>query len=417
MLLFVIVFLLFVVLWVVSNKGRMIWKQTGVTITGGGGDATMIDRHPRLRMGAVLPIVQHHLDNFLNNVEFRAQQQPQNEDNMHTLIETYRQAAQHAADEWQQTGQRAAFDQAVFLATRGEAAVNNIQQRFDTFVPFNVVIVDDLDDVLAVRAVPAGDLRGRAVPPTAEAKLQAAEVHVNDRQNVHDPAVNKDLSEIYDIMRKEQGEAALSEMNRERVIAEIRNHILIKGSDAGSAPKKQIALDTLEHMVNTPARVVSIGDTDQNILVRTWTRMNEPVNVANSTALKDMLIDNLADCQEHGSMVCPNGRAGRILGSLVLLDANPRMSQVQTSNQYRNEALDFARITHENLVKKYAASSNADDQALAKSLGGDSVASATDATKARFKAEYEKTIDNYIAEKKTNLPSTIKNDIMAALTL
>jgi hypothetical protein len=312
------------------------------------------------------------------------------------LYDQYREFIRRAIDG--NINERHAFDEAVFMATRANAMQ---QMEFDdelTIQPITIVPI-----VEPSINTPKAEVAGQ--------KLELAKVQVSDPQNVHDSAVVKGLQQMYGRLRQ------IPAGHSDAIVAEIRDAVL---TSAMTEQRKLDALRVIDRVESSPSRVISLGDTDYNVLLKVWERSKLPTNTSVANSMRNALVEALADCVEgegaEPPIVCSNGRVARFLGSLTLLDTDPAMSAPQTSNQYRNDALDFAHNLLEKTLDKYAAG-DAQHVLLARSyreVGKEIVV--PDAIQAEFKKELESAVDTYISENKANLPSNIKMELMAGLT-
>ena len=73
------------------------------------------------------------------------------------------------------------------------------------------------------------------------------------------------------------------------------------------------AITSLDYIRTHNARHLVANLTEMELLRLVWQRINHPVNQAHQDDLKEALAFQLADCQQHGSVVCTTGRTTRLL--------------------------------------------------------------------------------------------------------
>jgi hypothetical protein len=152
----------------------------------------------------------------------------------------------------------------------------------------------------------------------------------NDRQNVHDTVLNKEMKDIYNIV-KEKNEMFTFEPKED----DIRNEILKHG---GNEDKKGRALRVFERMTK-PNYISSLDDTENNVLLNIWKRIHDPENEEHKSSLKEALVDSLSEGVENNTEICVTGRCAHALSTLTLLDKDPNLSKpMKTREILRGEA-------------------------------------------------------------------------------
>src|SRR3972149_2849747 len=71
-----------------------------------------------------------------------------------------------------------------------------------------------------------------------------------------------------------------------------------------------------------------------------WERTKIHENEKKSRLMKEAVIDALVDCNEATGLVCMNGRCGRLIESLTLLDYDKDIGKTQTNEMIRNQVFD-----------------------------------------------------------------------------
>jgi hypothetical protein len=194
----------------------------------------------------------------------------------------------------------------------------------------------------------------------ADAYVELATQNTDDPQNVHDTGVLASQKAI--IARLREDKSPLPSLD---IVAEWLRHDGPHLSE-GRPVLVEKALAAVDR-ARAGERVVALGATDAETLIRVYARANDPKNVDKREQMRQALFDSLVDCWEDGiltpSMVCVNGRASRYLGSLVLLDWDERNWEVKKLEQFKNDIFEKARQIIADVASRAAAS---DDQASQK---------------------------------------------------
>ena len=176
-------------------------------------------------------------------------------------------------------------------------------------------------------------LKKRPKKHRAEKVLVAGVKHTNDAQNVHDTGVIDGLKDIY--MRLK------SSAPKKASLRAIKEYIDGK-SQAGDLTDrhKNLAKKAVDYINDHDTGIHSYGGEDQkSILASCWGRADaNPVDKQDT--IKSNIILALADCYENGKdIVCPVGRANKILGALCLADMEYGDQKVATEEDLRNEIM------------------------------------------------------------------------------
>jgi hypothetical protein len=131
----------------------------------------------------------------------------------------------------------------------------------------------------------------------------------NDPQNVHDSGITTHLVKAINMLDQSNPHP--------RPWSEISHEIAHFLEDSGNDD----ALDVFNYLVTAEMTHGLTGKTELQILGLVWERIHNPVNRQNIEALKTGLLEQLADCQEDGQVLCGSGRITRIVQSLEELDA------------------------------------------------------------------------------------------------
>jgi len=206
--------------------------------------------------------------------------------------------------------------------------------------------------------------------------------HDNDSQNVHNPQIISSLTKKYNRLvelnnyfslsqAKELEEAGLSrddikkakfnEVNAQ--ILAFANEYFPADPDENIHARNELCKKKVQKVLeeiskdNTISSIAQLTNADPIseswILVLVWERINHSDNQENSKAMKIALIDQLVDCFQKKSdlvdammnllfpgnsqeqdnlpdkshLVCINGRVGRVISSLTLLDKDPLLNE------------------------------------------------------------------------------------------
>jgi hypothetical protein len=240
----------------------------------------------------------------------------------------------------------------------------------------NVLQNELLNIVLRNRERP---VRRRRQDEPVDEFLRNMEVHDNDSQNVHQAEINKLFVKKYNRLA-ELFDVAIDDELREQAIGEIvfAAEKYINSDQKISKSQKKVRCKRINMVINKireANRLTSISinkpPREDDILTLVWLRIQSTSNTANTanTANTEVeaeaeisLFDNLLDCapkRKHNlfeeqtddpisqkySVVCINGRVGRILGSLTLIDKDAVLGAAEKDiNTITNEA--YAKAGH-----------------------------------------------------------------------
>ncbi len=200
------------------------------------------------------------------------------------------------------------------------------------------------------------DSSGRA--ETTARFLDVSQKYTSAAQNVHDSAVNSDLRETLAIIEQDtpnmgvraailEAQAALGKiedpLKRAKGVATLRE--IAKGYTCG----------TFE------------GRDEASIFAAVWSRCDHLANAGNKHLMREAIIDALVDAVEKTPVakgkppnvryicdpVCINGRIGRVVNSLTLLDFDPRVGSAMTFEAYRNQVLEEVKGLFNNTLEDF----------------------------------------------------------------
>lgn len=241
----------------------------------------------------------------------------------------------------------------------------------------------------------------------------------SDPENVHDSSVSAERKKIMNKLREAQGNKTLP------TLEDISREIEAKGNIYSATPTNGKLGAPRKHMVDKAIDVIkraergdyskSTESTDEEVLRRVWERANEPDNEPNREKLRQSYFDSLVDCWEGGVIKCVDGRIGRLISSLELLDYDCDNWGVTKTETYKNEMFDIASKTIEQNAKD-AAEQNEDIEL--KKVGLAYIATSvtempdTDAKKERewiikTRRQIEEKLDSYISAVNEKTPGAI----------
>jgi hypothetical protein len=174
--------------------------------------------------------------------------------------------------------------------------------------------------------------------------------NTSDSQNVHDSAVNKQLRDHYSQLLDSTPITLSNSAIEDEIIQQINK----------SNPKNiKAALNSLD-IIKKNTSFTPIKDPEMELLKVVWERSKLNENILNSNLLKDAVIDSLVDMSTStdrlgSDIVCSSGRCTRLLGSLVLLDHDPTLSNgFFTVEQIRNDVLQNSKQILQDTIEEYS---------------------------------------------------------------
>lgn len=145
-------------------------------------------------------------------------------------------------------------------------------------------------------------------------------------QNVHDTNVSYDLKNKYQLI-VDSNAADSTQVQNSINLNTIRSFIQKSNIDND---KKKDALSIVD-LASRSGHINNLDTTEDQVLLETWKRTESPENVNVKDTLQNAVVDALVHCYEtnygDAKSVCINGRCGRIIDSLTVLDNNKDISQ------------------------------------------------------------------------------------------
>jgi hypothetical protein len=163
----------------------------------------------------------------------------------------------------------------------------------------------------------------------------------SDPQNVHDTAVNSQLKEQYDFIKRTLTEHKVEPTELASIKAFVLNHPHVKGNEKAVKTIKLYydALDAnLTHLI--------LKEHEITIYCTLWSYIHLPEQSAQRLELEDSFIDSMINAYETNSytegIVCINGRVGGLFASLAMLD-HWDQGKLMSSDMMRSECFSLAR--------------------------------------------------------------------------
>lgn len=167
----------------------------------------------------------------------------------------------------------------------------------------------------------------------------------SDPQNVHEAQVSNELERIYRHIQHENDKEEMitggATNRRNPTVADVRKAVQEHSGFADESTRRR-ALAVLEEM-SKGNEITKLHDNETNVLLNVWKRIHSSDNTDNRENLRNSFMDALASGQElnhYGdyATVCTNGRCGRVINSLTLMDSNATISKpIKTREIMKNE--------------------------------------------------------------------------------
>lgn len=178
--------------------------------------------------------------------------------------------------------------------------------------------------------------------------------HTSQTQNVHDSSVVKDLNETFQKIRATEDIS----VDVQQTIIDIEHYAKeLRDDEKISQDKYEKFQKAMTHILHDTF-LISYNTSECHILKCVWDRTNIPENKKNSKIMKEAIIDEIANCVENKSVVCPGGRAGRLLGSLVTQDVDESLGAANTFEEYKNEIFQKCKNIIDEAVEEAKSSSD-----------------------------------------------------------
>lgn len=252
--------------------------------------------------------------------------------------------------------------------------------------------------------------RRRSAQDVAENRAEAAAValdmattYTNDRQNVHDSHVNRDLRATLNKMRNDG-----SSIDADSSINDVRD--FIRGRYAREFPEKARRAERVLDIARRGERIGTFNESEDRILATVWERCKHPRNKGKRDLMFEAVAHSLADSLEGDTPVCINGRTGRVLNSLATLDFDADISDgAMTYEAYRNQIFQETKDIIKDTTDR---AKNSPDRDLSKAAtaydeGGDDVAAFTETLKRELHTHVDSYGDKLSSDERDNIKAEI----------
>lgn len=159
----------------------------------------------------------------------------------------------------------------------------------------------------------------------------------------------------------------------------------------------------------------TLNENEADVFMYVWERSKLPENEKNAELMKEAVIDALVDCNDTYGLVCMNGRCGRLISSLALLDYDENTGKTLTTQMIRNKIFDEVNKMIAIEIDTAKTSGDSNTQLVGKYYAGD-IDTPPDDTE--FRQNIERKIDIIIGEEAKQLTpvqiDSIKAECMAA---
>jgi hypothetical protein len=229
-------------------------------------------------------------------------------------------------------------------------AIQNVMAQLnilqDQGMPVIIAVNERRNDNVGERVHAANDIANGVAGARVDTYYDLSVQHTNDMQNSHDSAINQSLRFCVQELR------ASSDKLVPLIVIEHYFHdnlatFCYPQTDTAAQQKWNDVVQVMRR-ANDGSRNVAVGVTDMEAIQLVWARAHHPKNTEKTQAILQALFDALFDCWENGvaghrDIVCINGRTSRVLSSLVLLDFDQRMWNVQTLEETKNTIFTLVR--------------------------------------------------------------------------
>jgi hypothetical protein len=170
----------------------------------------------------------------------------------------------------------------------------------------------------------------------------------NDMHNVHDHSVIATIRASIEELKKTP-----ITINDSQCFLEMRQYL----NTLPSTDKTTDALAALDTVEKSYLPVSFIDLKEAEVLALVWNRIHSEVNKDNAKNLRENLVDELAECIEHGKPVCQTGRITRMVDTLNAVDPGVTIKPTFMIDQ---EMMDKAGHIRDDVYGKLSASEKND---------------------------------------------------------
>lgn len=187
-------------------------------------------------------------------------------------------------------------------------------------------------------------------PQRVQKSLLNTQFWASDPQNVHDSGAGDEVARQFNFVRKQiEADPTIVRYTYDdsyrTITGRLRETI---ASDSASADEREAARRTLNAVEKTytvlanNAHIPQLACTEQEFLATAWKRAHQSCNRERAAELETAMADALADCVEHGNVVCMAGRNKKIWTALAMLDKEPSIGVLKTRQVLLNEISERA---------------------------------------------------------------------------
>lgn len=179
----------------------------------------------------------------------------------------------------------------------------------------------------------------------------------SEPQNVHDQNISAELKRQYAfVSAATDADKSVAHRDYSDCCRQLEARLrAVIDADRTPAHTRATARETLNrvqqvfNVLSNNTAVGLLGCTEQELVTVIWRRIHQECNAENKEALCTALQDSIADCVEHGNVVCQTGRTEKIWAALAMLDAQQGIGVFKTRQAMLNEISDRAA----RIVDKY----------------------------------------------------------------
>ena len=251
----------------------------------------------------------------------------------------------------------------------------------------------------ARRTVPENTEDDETTPQKAKERvLDAGVSYTSDPQNVHDNAANISFRKTLQRLKWDRGgDNTVSQKEVAQSIEECMEYIENGGArDENDKGMLRLALNRIAQGHSS----TTFNDSEDRIFATVWDRTKTPTNVATkrSDLIKLAILDAMRDMVDGGNLVCINGRCGRLLDSLTLVDHDKDLGNARTVEMVRNEIIEKSKVVLSECIAEAANSNRAYMKAIAQEYT-DPLSNAIDESPAAetAKSDFERNLNERVS--------------------
>tara|TARA_A100001015_G_scaffold314420_1_gene423828 strand:- start:3040 stop:4359 length:1320 start_codon:yes stop_codon:yes gene_type:complete len=164
---------------------------------------------------------------------------------------------------------------------------------------------------------------------------------INDKQNVHDNGVQRTIHKTCNNLKNNTD----LHISPEKTKNQIKN-LILQEKDEEKLNKLLRVFETIDNASTNP--IYNIGLNENETLHLIWNRIQSNTDIEKRHLMEENLKNNLLDCIEDDQIVCPTGRANRVIDSLNKID---ECVDIKPSWALKKEMLDKTARIREEMIK------------------------------------------------------------------